>query len=587
MSNIYEIGGYIPSTNIQNNTLISSQINHPIQNNRSQDSPNMTSVFDDWQNKLYNLVIQGKDDLLVNVNPAGGKTSPIVEAWKYMLKHGQPKRIVWITPTIQLANQIYYQDLRSSFTNIIMELLNTRYGRYIFPHIQDPSNISPNEFNQLNSIINKELLIFRAGGSSAKGSRISNRTVAVTCTYPYASSIIQKLKPHIVIIDEMQEYIPINVGIDTSDTDAKADLFIEAIKSISRQTQLILLTGSMNLITSQQLIGFMNWRFHRKFKKPFIANAPNRASISVIPHDKLRTATDIKNIVKRAVYNKDIGNACVLFSVKSIDFVGKKAIMPIANELLKELPQRSIKQTVGSDAELINNSVKDYYGKLPISRHEQNNIIQNEIPRISGLKTSAKDAISNITSDHKNPKWQASWLQYMLNQEGKPVPRDPNTGMPGKYPDPFLAKCILCGFGYMAGGKDRDRGMHAQDIRLVQSLFEQGKIYFLLASDMIGVGTTLVVRKLYIPTLTKYQNHIKGMGKVDDSSLIQLINRVGRKGDLSASIYCDKDDVSRVYHLINNSPHSTVQPAIFGYDNSSLERQSENKIIKTFLQIMQ
>ena len=574
---LYEIGGFRPANNRYHTptfqTPVSIGTNTPFKANRYT-----TQEFKltNWQQEIFKKVTLGREDLFVNVNPAGGKTEPIVRAWRECIKRGEEKKIVWVTPTKQLANQIYYSDLRQTFTKALPSLFGTPYGQRILPGIKDPNNLTTNEMNQLIALINQELLYFRAGGQSADGARLTPRTIAATCTYPYTAEIVRQMKPSIVIVDEIQEYVPINVGHDTKSMDEKADHFIKAMNAIPKSTQLIFLTGSMNGSTAQQMCDFMNSKFNRKFKSPFVAHAPNRAAISVVPHQKMRTTKDIKDLVKDSIRNKDIGNTCVLFSVRNQDWIGKKAIMPIAAELLKELPQRSIKQAVGAAPPPLNN----VHGVPAHERRAKGTTDDN-----NKGQTSISDAASLSTTEHKNPRWQAAWLQTMLDQEGVPVPQGEHG--PKGFPDPMLAKCLLAGFGYMAGGKDRDRGMHSRDIRLVQSMFEQGKIYFLLATDMIGVGTTLVVRKLYLPSLSKFQSHLSGFGEVDDSSLIQLINRVGRKSHLSATIYCDPDDVGRVTHMLNNDPHSVVQPAVFGNNTSSIERQSLKQSVGSLLQIIQ
>lgn len=560
--------------------------------------------FDTWQMDVYNRLISGTyPDLFINVSPAGGKTAPMVQAWKHSFVRGRVHpgdydRILWVTPTVQLANQVFYNDLKKQLVSLIINWMqedhpafnpdNPQFPLYLFPpDIQHQIatrhgmtaktlNITPDMFNSLRNTIDNDLLYLSAHGQTA--GTLGDNTVAAVCTYPYAPMIFQKLNPKIIVIDELQQYVPIYAE-SSPDLSSRAEQFIDIMKLLKSNTNnsLIFLTGSMNGNVAKQIGEFINSSFNRKLEL-IATHVKNRAQISVFPHSKMKTQQHVIELIKRTVYDRIPGNAMILFNIKNAnpEFAKKKAIIPIANQLIRQLPQRSIKTITGydpnlEDIETNDDDTRSYHrspmpNELPMKYRypsPYNNAGERHIP--NGRLTLAQ-AAALVEKDLEDPQYIATYLKYMLSFENKPT----NYGQP--QPDPFLAKCILCGFAYLAGGKDRDIKMDKRDIEVVQNLFKQGKIYFLLATDMIGVGTTLTIRNLYIPSLSKFISPLIGMGPIDDSSLVQLINRVGRDPRMAATIYCDNDDYARIVKVLNEDPSSAVEPAIFGQFGSAIEK---------------
>lgn len=75
------------------------------------------------------------------------------------------------------------------------------------------------------------------------------------------------------------------------------------------------------------------------------------------------------------------------------------------------------------------------------------------------------------------------------------------------------------------------------------------------------------------------------MREIDDSSLVQLINRVGRSNDISAKIFCHPDDFQRIHRLLNNPSISAVQPIPFGDGKTSFEKYTIKDKISTILSL--
>lgn len=582
MKKIFEAaGGYILNNNATFNRIpIDLNLGLDIQR-RSNLNKSLKSYhdLDTWQKELYFRVIN-RQDTLVNVNPAGGKTKPVVMAWEDSFTDLNHDKILWITPTVQLANQVFHVDLKES---LLKRLSNWSIGpNNTFPTDLLPPNIqyilhnayrqgfmitnskqillSSQDVTDINEWLLGTAMVLRAGSSAGAIGNLSADTIASVCTYQYAVDIIDKQHPKIIVIDELQEFIPIEKQDDST---SQASAFINILRHIPKDGVLILLTGSMNKDTTLQVIDFINKYFGRKLE-PFSVGvdlAKNRASIVIQPHTKMKSQEDRLSIIKNAIQNKDTGNCMIMFNTKSIDpqFLYQNAIYPIAKKLTMILSERSIEQVCGTSPE-------DNYNKKSYSFKANNRDLLNQVPNYIDLP-SATNLIKHKSED---PKYMASYLKYMLSQDvkfGQKYGEGRET-----LPDPFLAKCLLCGFGYLANGAMKGFRMHNDDIMLVQNLFKQGKIYFLLATDMIGVGTTLTIRKLYLPDLNKFKGTSLPYGRINSSSLVQLINRVGRQTSVAASIYCDPADFEIVNKLLREDPSNTVDRAIFGNNSSTIEQ---------------
>lgn len=537
-----------------------------------------------WQQRLYQMV-RDRKDVLVNVNPAGGKTKPIVFAWQDSFGHDpEHDRILWITPTVQLANQVFHVDLKEALLDRIKKWTsgaNTRFPTQLLPievqaaiaRSRNASTaadvkMSSNDVNALNHWLSGTALVLKAAGTGI--GNISQYTIASVCTYPYAVEFIKKQRPNIVVIDELQQYTPI-LPSDPSNKDKlkEAQSFVSILREIPRTATLVLLTGSMNAKTTDQIIDFINKHFSRKLTA-FSPNgnegsAANRAYIHIEPHTKMKSQSDRLEIIKHGINNKEEGSCMIMFSAKSTDpqDIYANGIFSIAKRLTLMLPQRSIKQVFGVDpTENISHDMQ----RIAPHPYAMN---QNRDQQYMSLSA----ATARIKGNPEDPEYMASYLAYMLNHDkmefGSQYATDESKESRA---DPFLAKCILCGFGYLANGGKRSIRMHNDDIMLVQNLFKQGKIYFLLATDMIGVGTTLTIRKLYLPELNKFSGQYIGNAHVDSSSLVQLINRVGRQTSVAAHIYCNPEDYIEINRLLRQDPKSEVDPAIFGNGSSNIEQ---------------
>lgn len=558
---LYEIGGFRPHEQSAGKHVGPYDFDPHINSNQQiKKLSRFKSPFQltGWQEELRNEILKRpRQDVFVNIMPAGGKTSPLVDGWfqsPYINLNNRLDKICWVCPTVQLANQVYHNDLKPKLlqyfqyhqnnqqlydiflnSGIIPSTGPTPYG---FPATLDPKNI-PHEkiFNLVLGILNRFTHLHTGPGASGN---LNINTIVSVCTYSFATQIIEKQQPDIVVIDETQQYFPIGEDKEFE----RARQFIQTMRFIPKNSSLIMLTGSMNRESGLAVKDFINLEFKRRLKYVNAPEARNRARINVLPHHKLDKPEDLKVLIKDLIQQRSTHNCIVVFNVN-------KKILEVGQALLRELPQRSIETVTGKEPR-INSQSYDIYN--------QDSLITPEKP------LSFNDSINYISKQFENPQFLADWLQFMLNSpteidfKNKAVQKNEgNKNQAVNISDPFLAKCLLAGFGYLAGGQKRDRRMTNKDIMVVQTLFKTGKIYCLLATDMIGVGTTLTIKDLYVPSLNKQQG--SSHGPIDDSSLIQLLHRTGRSGDITGNIYCAPEDIKRVWETMSktNNPEETIQ----------------------------
>lgn len=498
---------------------------------------------DKWQIDITNRILK-YENLIVNVSPSGGKTSPVLAAWADLIdwfengKITQKPTLLFVAKTKQLALQVY-MDLRQKLEKLITS------GTYQISGLPTYSNnLTPNQINYLKSLLNT-LVVIRTGGGPRTPfgtTTTTSDTLAIVATPPLANKIVMdnKIKFRLVIIDELQEYLnKPSTSIDSPEEPSSSDDVKDLINIIKRtsdnRTSIILMTGSLNEKSTESLkswLGIITIRSGKPFH--IIKEAiKNRSYIKVIPIGDLKTGNDLVNLAGKIINNKQKNSLLMLFSVgkpgQPISHKLKKNIMAISEKLMRILPKKSPEAVVGRS----------------IRRKTTTQTIRDQ-----RLKASIGGAIQSFR------KGDLEELQDMLNGfsiiNNKRFPRDQ-----------MLGECILHGFGYIAGGKERLKMMghdiENMDTIFVQKLFREGKIPLIIATDAVGVGANLKVRFMYIPTLNKFSSAKLGFGPINDSSLMQIVHRAGRDPRETAIIYCDDDDIGRVTQAINTKePYAAI-----------------------------
>ena len=156
--------------------------------------------LDSWQTEIISN-INRRVDMLVNISPAGGKSRPIQNAWKKMILDSDiptnMPRILWVCENKTLTSEVY-----NNFREIILDIIGS--GKQGLSHISNPTQMfdpNPEFLNQIKRSVD-DLVCIKM--QSAPG-KITNRTLAASCTYAFAEDIVKQLTPRIIVIDEIQE----------------------------------------------------------------------------------------------------------------------------------------------------------------------------------------------------------------------------------------------------------------------------------------------------------------------------------------------------------------------------------------------
>ncbi|MBK7107453.1 MAG: hypothetical protein IPH62_19475 [Ignavibacteriae bacterium] len=396
-----------------------------------------------------------------------------------------------------------------------------------------------------------------------------------------------------VIIDEVQELIPKPESDSSSNKTLSTDsrkLFESLCKIIKEighsSTKIHLLTGSVN----DESLTILNDNFKSilKVEFEFVPNinrvhpntgekiglptdgTSNRSKITVIPLQSL-SSPEISNavkaredLIKNIVRSRQSNSIMIVFSTKQF---AKQSLISMLKNVVKDLPKHpqsnfydnEIKKNVpfiqvrneyiksadvnyASDIERIANREtnktiisKDYYNSSNLTPKELNKHKNNKLKLPSPFQNKMGEYVDEI-----------EFLKYFnlgeLNKRDYNLQQDPDEITDIKDDNNLLYQGVLSGIGIMMGA------MHQQHKDTIQKLFAKRKIYLLISTDALGIGANVDCKHLYIPTINKFDDG--GFGPLNQSSLTQIINRVGRGKFQNGFVYCRQEDADTVEKLI-------------------------------------
>lgn len=505
-----------------------------------------------WQMEI-NKCIHNKENIFVNVAPSAGKTFPLLKAYAELLSSATSinniPKIIWVAETKLLASQIL-NELRQVLYDMILNPKHNIYGCSIPSFMLDPYfNSSGNNHNTVvinnshNVNIVRQIINNWTGSMMAAGANATpptSESIAITCSYSFASDLILKYNPRLVVIDEVQERFKVdNVAVD-SESD-KVYHFFNNVRTVSRlnNSSIAILTGSMNHITAKYIISYLDNRTNSNFKYiDYLSSSPatiahissgekNKSNIIVLPIEL--SNRDIPNLIIDQIKNKVPNNLITRFS--------KRGITDIANQVIAATQERNMGVVLG-----LRNLDSKYTSDFTINPVKPTHVPLHDIVKQS------KDEFSNVE------------LFKLYNNM-----KDPN-----------LKTALAHGFGYIMAEESDIQGKvirvyDTSDIKVVEEFFKKGLIYSILATTSVGVGVNLKVRHLYINSLSIYSDD--GFQELSISSIAQLVHRVGRSPSESAVIYCSKKDLKLVFDIINSKdPSSLVE--LIPYSDSVSRRIS-------------
>ncbi|MBC8427419.1 MAG: hypothetical protein H8D97_00860 [Proteobacteria bacterium] len=539
-------------------------------------------------------------------------------------------RIAVVVPTTQLAMQIGKQDfLRDSSSGLLkmmadnphefqqflpnLQLTNTnntsihrdprtgqqlnmrapggrivtgvdpRTGKLIGPIRETPMikddlrKLTSREIDNLYRMLDGDFLAILYGGSPSKIRPSSTRLLGqvkpiVVGTYEPMQGLLKKYSRDfdIVVIDEAQQFIG-RPGEKTMGADLvkKQEAFVNIIKNTHKNASLLLLTGSTNDQTVEDMKDLFNSVFNRKLVK-FPNKIPgkdiskdsnptkykevdtksrNRSNISIMPYDKMQNLSDINKLCVDIIKQNKKNTIMLLFSIKRSAAMG---ILRVMEELILKLPPSNtdlysivtrVNDKTGTVSTGINN-VDDYDASRKDNRFTTAQLADRDSKDFISM-----DADPTINDGSVNVN-EIEFLKYfdVKALEGG------NRGSILDKPDlnNILYQGVLRGMGIMTGS------MHQRHKETIQKLFKSGKIPLLFASDALGVGANVKCRYLYIPKLLKFEGDRGMQLPLDQSSLVQLVNRAGRGSFDSAVVYCSSNDFENVKKMIEEDPRTAV-----------------------------
>jgi hypothetical protein len=564
------------------------------------------------QKSIYERMVS-KQDSFAGVPPAAGKTKPMQTAWSELfvnaLRKGIPlnspefPRILYVAKTKQLA----MEGILQNFQMWIYELFAKNPGitaqdqRHILSilglsGINSFSELNVHSQNQIHQLI-QSLTAVRLGGISPqviKSDIFFFKPIIVTTpiitpadkfqlggmNYKAVADLVTNYSKYfsMIVIDEFQQYLPmpgkdLTYGTFTKDTEKNFDMIFKIIKNAAKPGKcgVHLLTGTVNKTTAEKFCHLMNTETGRNFKtiigsgnvlnpetgkEEFIGN---RSNLTVVPLERMSTPDDRIKLCKSIVQNKQSRSIMVIFSTRRTATTG---IFNLLNQLIRVLPARD-------PSILLDSPMKDNPTLAEMHKKLEGDFINPEFNK----NMYPEGMLSNDDKVHVND------IEYLkLFDVDAAEQQGDDSGVSTKLlhspnESNLLYQGALRGIGVMIGKMDdRMKGV-------IQKLFRKEKIYLLLATDSLGIGANVLCRHLYLPNLEKPDGG--NFGTIDDSSLIQLINRAGRDLKLipNAFVYCTNKDYPVIDRAVRSSPEKFVSEIPF--DQIAERVKNKNSLLRS------
>jgi len=485
---------------------------HPGQQNNARINSTLPDFkMDDWQNDIQRLFeSRSNDTLIISASPAAGKTKPLMEGYanifKYAFEHNTPAkrfpRLLFITPRTQLAQQMAQDFVTEVALPIVLDAAIKWKNKTKFTHTEQQE--------MLKWIFDNIITTFTDSKVGEIRSKKFKLKPIVTATYSFASRLLKEFPKDYkyIIIDELQEYLPNPGKPIVFDVDKLNDLVTIVDTGMQPNHKLVLATGSVQYSVLENFQKFLEDTYSKKVKIVGSTTQTNRSRLTLIPYSEMKSSLQISQLIKQLATNGMTNNLFLLFTIKEKPLT-QLSIISILQELVKTLPVINKQWLVTAEA------------RTRSSREFLNNQKQNP-----------------VTSDQLD-----SLLFFDINAVSSKSKEPPKYDV-----ENLLFQCVIRGVGFIIGGMNDDQKS------IVQSLFMDGKLHTMLASDAVGVGANVLARRLFIPTFTKFEDTV--MGPVNASNLIQLLNRAGRNpGKIPyAAVYVNPSDIEFAKRVLSTDP---------------------------------
>jgi hypothetical protein len=283
---------------------------------------NRNTVLSSWQHEIFNNIRSRRDNLIISVPPAGGKTRPI-KAYFYekMLNflndpiHNDMPRLIYFVPTKQLSIQIrnndFIRDEDYGLYSLFSNMQSKKDSRNLVAERDNVKNWMENLLysNNFNSEFEREIFVMKLAESFIVIMSGDNPNPE----YKFGPDIVSKLpflrnqfKPIIIcvksdrlvptikthashtehiFVDEVQELLPKpNMPITKDSYDQFIQLCNVIVTARKTNTKIHLMTGSVNEVTLTQLRDAFNKYLNVKFE--FIPNINKTTAVTDVESPK-------------------------------------------------------------------------------------------------------------------------------------------------------------------------------------------------------------------------------------------------------------------------------------------------------------
>ena len=556
-----------------------------------------------WQQQLKDNI--NRNDQYVIVSPGGGKTSPVICWWiqnclninllqthspsqisnilfNLLFNSSQLHKIMFLVPTRTLAQQTIH-EFRVIFADLLSQIFSAVFHQLkvskqfedwlvlyspnrarisnILKEVKRLSNeikINPDQVNfftdQLDNMlvnlktdvegacinfIDQKLLCIRTG---AEKSRIDpNDAPVIVGIYQWAggSKVIRSIKTKLalVVADESHQTQSVP-DVDSRTFEDISKGFYQVLYDLMlsqklergtplNDTRLILLSGTQNPQSAQAFCQYLNKGFKRNFNVPSIKaiEGKNQANIDIIPDDSIGNTNGLITSIQQNVRSRSWGCLYVIFSINRMG--------PIILNAIKKLGIRNLDN-------ILNQST---YRPTFQQAHRPRTPLR-----------STRDLRFNKDNMLELSKSLETEMGNFVRAEARNIQ------------NPFIRLAVSHGIGFIARQipsefhNEPRLDMLEADKFIVAKLFKERKIPVLLATDAVGIGVNIDVRRLYIPELIKF-----GGFQMDNlllRDLSQILNRAGRAATEYASIHTPSDNVQRVMQALNAGPDNFEESEI-------------------------
>lgn len=417
----------------------------------------------------------------------------------------------------------YYRSLNSRLTDILQRI--SLISPNTTPNYEDQMKNLTDQYNTLmndywkrtgeiiKSFIENNLVATRSGvHKDVRNLQQAPVIIAVTDSF-LSMSTNQLGDPSLIVFDEAHliQRTANEDNLENSKNAAKAlDRALNNFHVIPRSgsTRFAMLSGTANPSAARNLANYINkCYFNGRMRLINVENAGNKTPIDVVADNDLIDDEYIKKLLKNP---KGSYNVFIIF--------GKNRILKIVQSLAESsAPSKATMSDVqrGSYSPA-NTRYRDYSDQMGRQSNELEMDNVENIKKMGNVIKSTPEAME-IYEDKQRQAVSMGFGFIIRPDNREDLPRE-----------------VL--------SDNRALRKYIRDQEIVARLFSEGKIHTLLATAAIGIGITLKIQNMYIPSIKNPPEY----EKLKTSKASQLYNRIGRGKFDIGTIYTPSENIDDI-----------------------------------------